>query len=122
MYKIILFSLLCFLQTTTFSSTPISTEQSITLDSSHSLYWEHIPKPNYTNDDLQGKNREITVQLKANIHGKITDVTILKSSSLTSLDQKVIKTVYQAKLQPYIENGIAYPIRAIQSFTLMQVK
>jgi TonB family protein len=122
MYKIILFSLLCLVQTTTFSSTPISAKQMIIRNATHPIHWKHTPKPNYTNDDLQDKNRKITVQLDSNVNGKITNVSILKSSGLTSLDEKVVKAVYQAQLQPYIENGITYPIRATQSFTLMQIK
>ncbi|ENQ2544058.1 TonB family protein, partial [Acinetobacter baumannii] len=50
--------------------------------------------------------------------GKITNVRVTRSSSIPSLDDKVVRAVRSAKFKPYMENGVAYPIKAEQPFDL----
>jgi TonB family protein len=120
MHRILLLSLLCFLQTTAFSSsTPISSEQITMRDSSNGqgIRWERLPEIPYKNKDLQGGNRSINLQLKANRDGTITSVSVVKSSGLSALDQTVVKYAYRAKFQPFsAENGVAYPLLVMQTF------
>lgn len=82
------------------------------------ISWVRSPKPAYTNRDLQGSDRTIVVSISADATGRVTDVRIVRSSGVDSLDQKVVRAVRGAKFRPYKENGVAYPFKAEQPFEL----
>ena len=58
------------------------------------------------------------VLIEADGKGKITNARITRSSGLPGLDEKILRAVKSAKFKPYMENGVAYPIRAEQPFDL----
>ena len=82
------------------------------------ISWVRSPKPAYTNQDLQGSDRTIVVSISADATGRVTDVRIVRSSGVDSLDQKVVRAVRGSKFRPYKENGVAYPFKAEQPFEL----
>lgn len=82
------------------------------------ISWVRSPKPSYTNKDLQGSDRVIVVAVEADTSGRITNVRVTKSSGISALDQKIVRSVKSAKFRPYKENGVAYPFKAEQPFEL----
>ena len=82
------------------------------------VQWSRSPKPVYSNQDLQGENRQVVVQIEANEKGVIVSARITRSSGVPALDEKILRAVKGAKFKPYKENGVAYPIRAVQPFDL----
>lgn len=82
------------------------------------ISWSRSPKPSYTNRDLEGADRMVVVSVEADTSGQIIDVRIVKSSGISSLDQKIVRAVRSAKFKPYKENGVAYPFKAQQPFEL----
>jgi periplasmic protein TonB len=82
------------------------------------ISWSRTPKPAYTNSDLQGSDRTVVVSVEADANGTITNVRIVRSSGIDSLDQKILRAVRGAKFKPYKENGVAYPFKAEQPFEL----
>ena len=63
------------------------------------ISWVRSPKPKYTNKDLDGSKRTVTVLIDADASGKITNVQITKSSGLPALDDKVLRAVRSAKFK-----------------------
>ncbi len=82
------------------------------------ISWVRSPKPSYTNKDLQGSDRSIVVAVEADTSGRITNVRVIKSSGISALDQKIVRSVKSARFKPYKENGVAYPFKAEQPFEL----
>ena len=82
------------------------------------VQWSRSPKPVYSNQDLQGENRRVVVLIEANEKGSIVNARITRSSGVPALDEKILRAVRSAKVKPYKENGVAYPIRAEQPFEL----
>ena len=82
------------------------------------ISWSRTPKPSYTNRDLQGSDRTVVVSIEADTNGNVVNARITKSSGIDSLDQKILRSVRNAKFRPYKENGVAYPFRAEQPFEL----
>lgn len=82
------------------------------------VQWSRSPRPSYTNRDLQGETRSIVVMIEADESGKITNARITRSSGISALDEKILRSVRSARFKPYKENGVAYPIRAEQPFDL----
>lgn len=82
------------------------------------ISWVRSPKPSYTNKDLQGSDRVIVVAIEADTSGRVTNVRVTKSSGVPALDQKIVRSVQNAKFKPYKENGVAYPFKAEQPFEL----
>lgn len=84
------------------------------------VQWSRSPKllDTYQQSDLKGSPRSIVVLIEADKKGKIVNVTIVKSSGLPALDEKILRAVRGAKFKPYIENGVAQPIKAQQPFDL----
>ena len=80
--------------------------------------WIRPPKPVYTNNDLQGKDRTLTIKIYVKEDGTVDRSEVTKSSGLAALDSKVQRAVKSAKFRPYKENGIAYPFIAEQPFKL----
>lgn len=82
------------------------------------VQWSRSPKLSVTAKDLDNQTRSVMVLIEADEKGKITNVRITRTSGLPSLDEKVLRAVKSAKFKPYMENGVAYPIRAEQPFDL----
>ncbi|MBF7683592.1 TonB family protein [Acinetobacter sp. B5B] len=82
------------------------------------VQWSLSPKPSYEQSDLRGSPRSIVVMIEADEKGKIISVTVVQSSGVPALDQKILRAVRGAKFKPYMENGVAYPIKAQQPFDL----
>jgi len=82
------------------------------------VQWSRSPKLSVTAKDLDNQTRSVMVMIEADEKGKITNVRITRSSGLPNLDEKVLRAVRSAKFKPYMENGVAYPIRAEQPFDL----
>ena len=69
------------------------------------IHWVKQPRPAYSNADLKGQNRTITVFIHVSVLGEIESVKIVKSSGLEQLDQIIVNAVKKAKLTPYVEKG-----------------
>lgn len=63
------------------------------------ISWVRSPKPKYTNKDLDGAKRTVTILIDADASGKITNAQITKSSGLPALDEKVLRAVRSAKFK-----------------------
>ncbi|ELW9244682.1 energy transducer TonB, partial [Acinetobacter baumannii] len=82
------------------------------------VQWSRSPRLTVSPKDLQGEARSVVVLIEADEKGKITNVRVTRSSGIPSLDDKVVRAVRSAKFKPYMENGVAYPIKAEQPFDL----
>ena len=82
------------------------------------VQWSRSPKLSISAKDLENQPRSAMVLIEADEKGKITNTRITRSSGLPSLDEKILRAVKSAKFKPYMENGVAYPIRAEQPFDL----
>ncbi|EPF75811.1 TonB-dependent receptor [Acinetobacter gyllenbergii] len=82
------------------------------------VQWSRSPKLSVTAKDLDNQTRSVMVLIEADEKGKITNARITRSSGVPNLDEKVLRAVRSAKFKPYMENGVAYPIRAEQPFDL----
>ena len=82
------------------------------------VQWSRSPRLTVSSKDLQGEARSVMVLIEADEKGKIINVRVTRSSGISSLDDKVVRAVRGAKFKPYMENGIAYPIKAEQPFDL----
>lgn len=82
------------------------------------VQWSRSPKLSVSAKDLENQPRSAMVLIEADEKGKITNTRITRSSGLPSLDEKILRAVKSAKFKPYMENGVAYPIRAEQPFDL----
>ncbi len=82
------------------------------------VQWSRSPRLTVSPKDLQGEARSVVVLIEADEKGRITNVRVTRSSGISSLDDKVVRAVRGAKFKPYMENGVAYPIKAEQPFDL----
>ena len=80
------------------------------------IQWSRSPKVSFTPKDLENQTRLISVYIEADEKGKITDVRITRSSGLPNIDEKTLRAIRSSKFKPYMENGIAYPIKTEQPF------
>lgn len=62
--------------------------------------WLVKPYLNYQNLDLQGQNRYLTLQITRDPKGFIDAITILQSTGIQHLDEKIIAQVKDARLNP----------------------
>lgn len=98
---ILLSNILC---TVTFASADIkNTEDAIKLQSSK-IQWLKKPFLDFTNEDLEGQNRNAIAMFVANEQGIITQVELKNSTGLLALDQKIIRALKTARIQPYKKN------------------
>ncbi|SPL69554.1 energy transducer TonB family protein [Acinetobacter stercoris] len=63
------------------------------------ISWKRKPQLNFSNKDLGGSNKSVSVNIEADASGKITDVKILKSTGMPALDEKVLRAVRNAKFK-----------------------
>lgn len=80
------------------------------------IQWNRSPKVSFTPKDLENQTRLISVYIEADEKGKITNVRITRSSGLPNIDEKTLRAIRSSKFKPYMENGIAYPIKTEQPF------
>lgn len=80
------------------------------------VQWKKQPVVSFDNSELRNANRSLLLQIEANEKGEITAVKVLQSSGIAFVDAKVSRAVRAAKLKPYLENGVAYPVKAKQLF------
>ncbi len=80
------------------------------------IQWSRSPKVSFTPKDLENQTRLISVYIEADAKGKITNVRITRSSGLPNIDEKTLRAIRSSKFKPYMENGIAYPIKTEQPF------
>ena len=80
------------------------------------IQWSRSPRVSFTLKDLENQTRLITIYIEADEKGKVTNARITRSSGLPSLDEKALRAVRSSKFKPYMENGIAYPIKTEQPF------
>lgn len=98
------------------SSASTAQTQQVTMKSidfgSVGVQWRKAPRLAIDSSDLRGQMREIELMIEANEQGEIKKVSVVEGSGIASLDAKVMRAVRSAKLKPYIEDGIAYPVKA----------
>ena len=82
------------------------------------VQWSRSPRVTVTSKDLENQTRSVGIYIEADEKGKVTVARVTKSSGLQNLDDKVVRAVRGAKFKPYMENGVAYPIKAEQPFDL----
>ena len=115
--KKIIISALIICSSFTYAATPNEPKQAID-ENLTSVQWAKPPKPSYTNDDLQGSERTVTIKMYVSEDGSIKQTKIVKSTGIEALDLKVHSAVISAKFKPYTENGVRYPFIAEQPFHL----
>ncbi|MCH7335568.1 TonB family protein [Acinetobacter sp. NIPH 2699] len=76
------------------------------------IQWSRTPKPTATAKDMENQPRTAVVAIEADEKGKITSVRIVRSTGLPALDEKLVRQVRSGRFKPYMENGVAYPIKA----------
>lgn len=86
------------------------------VESLDKVMWARKPRIAITQADLQGQNRKLLLNVKANNHGIITSVTVIQSSGLIELDNKAISAVKSAKIKSYQLNGQYYSFDVILPF------
>lgn len=62
--------------------------------------WQYFPALNYTNEDLEGQNRQLEIRIHFDAKGKAKSIKILNSSGIKSLDQKMASQIRTALLYP----------------------
>lgn len=80
------------------------------------IQWSRSPRVTVTSKDLENQTRSVGIYIEADEKGKVTVARVTKSSGLQNLDDKVLRAVRGAKFKPYMENGVAYPIKTEQPF------
>ncbi|MCH4248053.1 MAG: TonB family protein [Acinetobacter populi] len=93
--------------------------KTVEIGGTQGVQWSRQPKISYEPDALKGQNRIVVLQIEANEKGEITNVRVMQSSGVENLDQIVMRAVRKAKLKPYVEGGVTYPVRAQQPFQLI---
>ncbi|MEB3767637.1 TonB family protein [Acinetobacter sp. MD2] len=102
-----------------FSFQSYAAEPSIANLTQNQVKWLRSPHVNINDKMLLGYDRSAQIQFETSPNGQITDAKIIKSSGLDQIDNILLKAIKSAKLSPYQENGIYYPVRAIQPFTIL---
>lgn len=64
------------------------------------ISWKKAPSFEFDDDLLKNQDRSLVVRIEINPTGKITNVTVLKSSGLPSLDREVRSAVRAARMNP----------------------
>lgn len=124
MKKIILSTLMMSLAITAHSQEKKSEQLAVNrsvAESSHlttRIQWTKFPKVDYRDADLNGRDRHAIVRIKADEKGHIVQATVQESTGLSSLDQKIIQAVMQAKTKPFIKRGNPLAIVGYQMFSL----
>ena len=80
------------------------------------IQWSRSPRVTVSSKDLENQTRSVGIYIEADEKGKVTVARVTKSSGLQNLDEKVLRAVRGAKFKPYMENGVAYPIKTEQPF------
>ncbi|MFC2994101.1 energy transducer TonB [Acinetobacter sichuanensis] len=64
------------------------------------ISWKNRPSFEFDDDLLRNQARSLVVRIQINPAGKITDVTVIKSSGLPNLDREVRSAVRSARMNP----------------------
>lgn len=64
------------------------------------ISWKKAPSFDFDDELLRNQSRSLLVRIEINPAGKITNVTVLKSSGLPSLDREVRSAVRSARMNP----------------------
>ncbi|MEB3753369.1 TonB family protein [Acinetobacter sp. MD2(2019)] len=94
-------------------------EPSIANLTQNQVKWLRKPYVNINNKILLGYDRTAQILFETSPNGQITDAKIIKSSGLDKVDNILLKAIKSAKLSPYQENGVYYPVRAMQPFSIL---
>ncbi|KAA8732770.1 TonB family protein [Acinetobacter qingfengensis] len=77
------------------------------------ISWKSRPKPSIQKSDLDRANSStVVVRISADTRGKITNVTLIKSSGVSRIDNEVLRAVRRASFNPYIVSGVGVPVYA----------
>lgn len=74
------------------------------------VHWVKMPRIIIDDSDLQGQEKTVVVNIKADSQGSIISAEIDKSSGSDRTDNKIIMAIKRAKLKPYQINGVYYPV------------
>ena len=80
--------------------TKFQVSQTFELNLKKEQKWLVQPQLAYSNNDLQGQNRRLTLELTRDQKGFIQSIKILQSTGLKHLDEKIIGQVKEARLDP----------------------
>jgi outer membrane biosynthesis protein TonB len=99
MKKVLSFIFLSIISVCAFATTAdiSDTSKVINLTSEH-IRWEKTPKIETSNTELQGKNRKAIVKVLAEKDGNILRASIIQTTGISSLDEKIIHEVKRSKL------------------------
>ena len=82
------------------------------------LQWSEFPQPNYSKDDLKGKNRAAIIRVFADAEGEVQEATVEESTGLKNLDQILLRAVEKAEVKPHLQDGKAVAQIGYQAFNL----
>ena len=82
------------------------------------IQWSRSPKFAFNKSEIANGGCKVMVSIKANEKGDVTSATSRNSTCSADLTEKIISAVRKARFKPYKENGVAYPISAVQPFDL----
>lgn len=108
---ILCISILCF-----DTSAKVATTAKVV--SGNSVSWIRPPRVHIINNQLMGYDRNLSIYFEADAKGEITHAEVSKSSGLKKLDENILDAFRRAKIRPYQENGVYYPITATQPFVM----
>lgn len=75
------------------------------------------PKIEFDNADLKGQDRHASIRIGIDEQGKVSDVSMVRSTGLPGMDAKVIAAFKLVEFTPYIENGEGIPV-----YTVVQLR
>lgn len=84
----------------------------------NTVAWKRKPKPKLVESDLKCvSSNMIVIRMDVDVKGNIK-ARALQKSGCDKVDKEFVRAVQSAQLYPYLENGIAVPFYADQSFAL----
>lgn len=78
------------------------------------VQWSRSPKVSITTKELDNKACSANVSIDADEKGRVTNVRFLFSNCPPAVEAKILRAVKSAKFKPYMEYGVAYPIKGPQ--------
>lgn len=72
------------------------------------IEWAKRPFLRFTNTDLGNQARVVVVRINATADGRITDVKVVQSSGIPSLDERAVKAIRGAKFRPTKDGRAIY--------------
>ncbi|MCR4529319.1 energy transducer TonB [Acinetobacter venetianus] len=97
-------------------------DQKVNIDAFKTDAWLSPPKFKLSKEIKQKylDYGDITANIRffAGTEGKIQKVILIRSSGYSDIDQIILDGFNRARTKPFIENGVAYPITAIQPVSI----